>query len=225
MSQPRLIAIGDIHGHRRALESLLDRVQPCREDTLVFLGDYIDRGPDSRGVLERIAKLQAAQRVIPLLGNHEAALLEARQRDSARQFWLSPACGGQATLDSYGTAADLEAIPAAHWRFLERLPLVHETDTHFFIHANYAANWPLDQHDSRTALWLDLSDLPGPHYSGKMAIVGHTPQLDGALLDAGHLLCIDTGCGFGGWLTALEVHSGDVWQVDEQGRSIEGHPS
>lgn len=220
MVRPRTFAIGDIHGHARALEALLQSIELQPEDTVIFLGDYLDRGPDSRGVIERILQLQTRHRVIPLLGNHEAALLDARDRDSAREFWLSPACGGLATLASYGTeAADLGVIPDRHWRFLEQLPLVHEMDTHFFIHANYAANWPLAQHDSRTALWLDLRDLPGPHFSGKTAVVGHTPQMDGCILDAGHLLCIDTGCGFGGWLTALEVVSGEIWQVSEQGHS------
>jgi serine/threonine protein phosphatase 1 len=218
--QPRTFAIGDIHGHARALDALLRAIDLQPEDTVIFLGDYLDRGPDSRGVVERILQLQARHRVIPLLGNHEAALLDARDRDSAREFWLSPACGGLATLASYDTeAVDLGVIPERHWQFLEQLALVHETDSHFFIHANYAANWPLDQHDSRTALWLDLREFPGPHYSGKRAIVGHTPQSDGCILDAGYLLCIDTGCGFGGCLTALEVNSGEIWQVSEQGLS------
>jgi len=220
VSRPRTIAIGDIHGHVRALAGLLAAIEPQTDDTLIFLGDYVDRGPDSRGVLERLIELQQTHRVIPLLGNHEAAMLDARERESARDFWLSESCGGDATLRSYGTAGDFRMVPESHWQLLAGLALVHETDTHFFIHANYAANWPLDQHDTRTALWLDLRDCPGPHYSGKMAIVGHTPQPDRQILDLGHLLCIDTGCGFGGVLTALDIVRGDVWQVDESGYEV-----
>ena len=96
----------------------------------------------------------------------------------------------------------------------------YETDTHFFIHANYAPNQPLDRQDSKTALWLPLSDLPGPHYSGKIAVVGHTPQENGKILDAGYLKCIDTGCGYGGRLTALDVTSGRIWQVGEAGHAV-----
>ncbi|MFN7769830.1 MAG: metallophosphoesterase family protein [Planctomycetaceae bacterium] len=219
-SRPRTIAVGDIHGHRLALDGLLRTIQPAPGDTLIFLGDSIDRGPDSRGVLELLLALRSECQVVSLLGNHEAALLEARSRESARQFWLSDAVGGLATLASYGTGQDLELIPGDHWRFLETLPLFHETDSHFFIHANYAPNWPLDQHDTRTALWLDLANCPGPHFSGKTAIVGHTPQPHGQILDLGHLICIDTGCGFGGVLTALEVDRGKLWQVDEHGRTV-----
>ena len=89
----------------------------------------------------------------------------------------------------------------------------------FFIHANYAPNRPINGPDSQTALWLPLEPPPGPHYSGKTAIVGHTPQFDGDVLNLGHLVCIDTGCGLGGILTAFEPASGRLWQVDERGRS------
>jgi len=113
----------------------------------------------------------------------------------------------------------LRLVPKQHWAFLERLPLAFETERHFFLHANYYPNRPINEQDTQTALWLPLegNDIPGRHYSGKTAILGHTPQNDGKILDLGHLVCIDTGCGHGGLLTALDVDSGRIWQVDEQG--------
>jgi len=73
----------------------------------------------------------------------------------------------------------------------------------------------LEDHDTRTLLWLPLTDLPGPHYSGKTAVLGHTPQLDGRVLNGGHVVCIDTGCGYGGVLTAMDVDTGRIWQVGQ----------
>jgi serine/threonine protein phosphatase 1 len=218
LKPPRTIAIGDIHGHATALKALVLAIEPQSDDTLVFLGDYVDRGPDSRGVLNQVIELSERLKVVPLMGNHEESMLAARTRQSNLEFWLTPICGGRTTLQSYGPTLDLSLIPPEHFRFLEGLRRYHETDTHFFIHASYAPNWRLDQHNSRTALWLDLKNLPGPHYSGKIAVVGHTPQMDGKILDLDYLMCIDTGCGFGGVLTALDVTGGQIWQVDEQGR-------
>jgi serine/threonine protein phosphatase 1 len=215
----RTLAIGDVHGHVAALRALVDLVQPAANDTLVLLGDYIDQGPDSRGVLEFLLSLEGQCRLAALMGNHEELLLAARRQARLRSQWLDAGFGGQATLDSYN-AEDLSAIDEAHVALLERLARFHETDSHFFIHANYAANWRLSDHDSRTALWRFLDDLPGPHYSGKTAIVGHTPQMSGRILDHGYLKCIDTGCGYGGCLTALDVDSDRLWQVYEDGRSL-----
>jgi serine/threonine protein phosphatase 1 len=79
-------------------------------------------------------------------------------------------------------------------------------------------NRPLDRQESATALWKHLNEVPLPHISGKIAVVGHTPQMSGQILDLPHLTCIDTGCGYGGLLTALEIGSGQIWQVDEEGR-------
>lgn len=212
----RTIAIGDIHGHSLALAALIAALDPGPSDTVILLGDYIDRGPDSKGVLEQVIELGKRCRAVPLMGNHEEMMLGAREGRDDLRFWL--ASGGDGALRSYGDAQDVRLIPAAHFEFLKSLRRFYETDTHFFIHANYAPNWRLDQHDSKTALWLPLSDLPNPHYSGKIAVVGHTPQAEGRVLDLGYLVCIDTGCGFGGRLTALEVESGRIWQVDELGR-------
>lgn len=211
-----MIAVGDIHGHLLALDSLIRWIAPAGHDRLVFLGDYVSRGPDSAGVVQRVIELSDACQVIALKGNHEEMLLDALKSEREFENWMS--CGGQAALASYD--GDLNLIPPRHLEFFRGLHRFCETESHFFIHANYAPNWRLEDHDSRTAFWLSLDDLPRPHYSGKVAVVGHTPQMDGNILDLGYLNCIDTGCGFGGLLTALEVQTGQVWQVDQAGNRI-----
>ncbi|MHB8862103.1 MAG: serine/threonine protein phosphatase, partial [Pirellulaceae bacterium] len=87
---------------------------------------------------------------------------------------------------------------------------------HIFMHANYIADRDLDDQPEETLFWTHVSSVvPPPHRSGKIAIVGHTPQFSGEILDLGHLKCIDTCCFAGGWLTALDVHSGQVWQAKD----------
>jgi serine/threonine protein phosphatase 1 len=218
----RIIAIGDIHGHAEALAALIRRINLQSSDTLVLLGDYVDRGPDSRGVLDQLLDLEGRYRLIPLMGNHEEMMLGAREGRDNFRFWMQ--FGGDAALESYGRDRNLRNIPREHWEFLKRLRLYFETANHFFVHANYYPNRPFDEQDSQTLLWrpLENNDLPGRHYSGKIAILGHTPQRTGEILDLGHIKCIDTGCGHGGLLTALDVTAGTVWQVNEQG--IEQNP-
>lgn len=215
----RLIAIGDIHGHARALQSLLAIIDPAPPDCLVFLGDYVDRGPDTRGVLDTILELIDSSRcvVITLRGNHEEMMVDALSRPSAVAPWLTH--GGQAVLASYGVR-DVTEIPAKHQQFLRALERFYETDDYFFLHANYAPNWRVSEHDSRTSFWLPLDEIPARHYSGKTAVLGHTPQASGQILDAGHVICIDTGCGFGGLLTAYDVHAKTSWQVTEAGMVV-----
>ena len=214
-TQPRTIAIGDIHGYLQALDAIVAAVDPQPHDTLVFLGDYVDAGPNSRDVLDRLIGLGNRFRVVCLLGNHEETMLGARGGKSDLRFWLN--IGGRETLESYGSAGDLRLVPPDHFDFLKGLPLFHETPTHFFVHANYDPQRPLAQQESAILLWKQLNEIPAPHVSGKIAVVGHTPQKNQQILDLPHLKCIDTGCGYGGLLTALDVGNGQVWQVDEFG--------
>jgi serine/threonine protein phosphatase 1 len=212
-SAGRTIAIGDIHGCAVALRELLAQVQPKPSDTIVTIGDYVDRGPDSRGVIETLLKLRGQCHLVALLGNHEEMLFSARSSHDMFDRWLK--YGGTETLASY-CADDLHGIPMEHDWFLDSCRLYHETPTHFFIHANFDQNLPLSAQSEDTALSLSLNEhVPGPHISRKTAIVGHTEQLEGNILDLGYLKCIDTNCHGGGNLTALDVGSGQVWQSRE----------
>lgn len=212
----RTIAIGDIHGCSIALRSLLEAIGPLPQDTIITLGDYVDKGLDSRGVLDLLTDLQGRCRLVALLGNHEEMMLCARQGSEELEKWLQ--FGGQATLASYDHER-LRAVPKDHWRFLEQCKLYHVAKTHFFVHANYEPHTLLLKDQSRRRLlWTSLRDyVPGPHSSDRIAVVGHTSQDGDEILDLGHLKCFDTNCWQGGWLTALNVGSGQAWQADERG--------
>jgi serine/threonine protein phosphatase 1 len=217
----RTIAIGDVHGCSVALAALLQAIDPQPEDTIVPLGDFVDRGHDSKGVLEQMIALADRCRLVPILGNHDEMMLHARNGRDDFRFWMN--CGGITALDSYGSSGQLDLIPAAHFRFLERCLPYHETPTHIFLHANYKPDVALDRQDDHTIRWLSLRDfVPGPHCSGKIAVVGHTPQSD--VLDLGHLICLDTKCYDGGWLSALDVQTKQSWQLNEQGELRGGRP-
>lgn len=213
----RLIAIGDIHGCTLALRALLTAIKPRPDDTLVTLGDYVDRGPDSKGTLDELIALAGRCRLVPIFGNHDQMLLDAKDGNDPTLsfFWLE--CGGQETLDSYGQNATVDDVPPEHLAFLRSCRRYFETDTHIFVHANYLPDVPLDQQTDDVLRWLSLREfVPGPHLSGKIGVVGHTSQE--TLLDLGHLLAIDTGCCYGGWLTAIDLTNGQRWQARESGR-------
>jgi len=218
----RIIAIGDTHGCIAALDAILKQIRPRPEDTIVALGDYIDRGPDSRGVIERMMSLAEHCRLVPLMGNHEEMMLAIRNGELEHMLdpWLS--FGGEATLASFNCSHPRD-IPTAHADFLRNCRLWHESARHIFMHAGYQANVPLEKQTPGELLWVSLrQSRPGPHMSGKTAIVGHTAQRDGQILDLGYLKCIDTCCYGDGWLTAMDVESGKIWQADKEGRLREG---
>jgi serine/threonine protein phosphatase 1 len=213
----RLFAIGDIHGCLPALDTLLAAMQPQPNDTIVALGDYVDRGPRSREVIERLLQLQSECRLVPLLGNHDQMMLMIY--DGRRELYIDWLLfGGSATMTSYGIEQP-EDLPAAHVAFLRSCRPFYESQRHFFVHANYRANLPLDRQPTEVLLWESLKERqPGPHSSGKTAVVGHSSQKSGEILDLGYVKCIDTWCYGQGWLTAIELHSGQVWQADKEGR-------
>lgn len=215
----RILAIGDIHGCSGAFDTLLAAVKPLPDDVIVTLGDYVDRGPDSFGVIERLLALNKSHHLIALRGNHEWMMLESRRVPASSGMWLS--CGGWQTLASYGTQGEfgtLEDVSEAHWEFMEQVcRLWYETETHFFVHAMADPSLPLAEQKETRLYWQPLVD-PRPHISGKVMICGHTAQESGLPLNLGHTVCIDTFAHGNGWLTCLEVGSGMVWQTNEQGK-------
>ena len=211
----RTIAIGDIHGCAEALHALLEIVDPTTDDRIVTLGDYVDRGPNTREVIDQVLDLKKRCQLIPLTGNHELMMLDAHSSANVTKFdfWLH--CGGEETMASYGGIT--ASIPDDHFEFLKSCQRHYEIDSHFFVHANYLYHLPLDQQPDDVLFWQHLNDDPLPHVCGKIAILGHTPQLTGEILDLGHVVCIDTFCFGSGWLTAYDVLSGNFWQVDKLG--------
>ncbi len=223
----RTIAIGDIHGCSRALNALLAAIAPQPSDVIVTLGDYVNRGPDSRGVIEQLIALERQCTMIPIMGNHDQMLRELLHDSRAGRIpalsgWLR--MGGDATLASYANMpaksnwANLEGIPPEHAAFLDRCRPYYETESHIFIHANYDPGLTMDKQPNEVLRWESLRDtLPGPHFSGKTVIAGHSSQKTGEILDLGYLVCIDTYCFGGGWLTALDVESRQIWQTNLRG--------
>lgn len=212
----RIIAIGDIHGCAVALSALIDAIDPRPGDTIIPLGDYVDRGIDSRGVLDQLIALEQCCVLIPILGNHDQMMLHARDGESGYQDWMR--IGGAAALDSYDSAGSLANIPPEHFAFLTRCRPYYETETHIFLHANYQPDVPLAEQDDHHLRWLSLrNSIPGRHMSGKIVVVGHTPQPE--ILDLGYLIDIDTGCCRGGWLTALDPIRGQTWQFNQKGQA------
>jgi serine/threonine protein phosphatase 1 len=216
----RILAIGDIHGCSKALTTLLAAVAPQPDDLLIALGDFVDRGPDSRGVLDLLIDLKAKHRLVALKGNHEQMMMEARDAWNGSRMWQ--VCGGRATLASYGSEGkpgDLSAVPEAHWKFLdEELVDYLETDRHFFVHASAYYDIPLDEQPWDMLRWERLDEKGLPHVSGKVMVCGHTKQPDGVPLNLGHAVCIDTGVyDEAGWLTCLEVGQERYWQANQRG--------
>jgi serine/threonine protein phosphatase 1 len=213
---PRILAIGDIHGCGAALAALVDGLNIRRDDCVVMLGDAIDRGSDSRGVIEQLLALRERTNLVCILGNHEQMLLDAREGDIPVQEWLIH--GGAATLDSYSKQLGIDAVPREHIEFIQSWGDFHETDGHFFAHGNYLAARPLPSQPWSDLRWQSLKwHTPGPHASGKTAILGHTSNKQGQIVNLGHLVCIDTYCCGGYWLTALDVTTARVWQANEAG--------
>jgi serine/threonine protein phosphatase 1 len=213
----RTLAIGDIHGCNAALLRLLAVVQPTASDQLIFLGDYIDRGPASRQVIDSLLRLKATCSPVFVRGNHEVMILEARESFLKADIWQS--YGGLETTFSYGANYKQDwasAIPESHWAFLEQTVRFFETERHIFVHACLDPELELPAQPDWLLFW-EFFDRMQPHKSGKRVICGHSPQRSGLIKDLGFAVCIDTGAAAGGWLTCLDVGSGQYWQANEQG--------
>lgn len=220
----RIIAIGDIHGCSKALRALINVIAPDSDDTVVILGDFIDRGPDSCSVVNFLMAISQRCQLVPLLGDHEEMLLNALDSIPAMQKWMS--CGGAETLRSYGCATGgghctiTDWIPESHWAFLRSCGTYLETKNYIFMHANFLPELPMEQQPRMALFWrVTHAETSVPHYSGKTVVVGHTPQRSGEVLDLGFLVCIDTNCVRGGWLSALDVSNRVVWQADNDERT------
>ncbi len=212
----RLIAIGDIHGCHVALQTLIDAIQPGPSDIVVTLGDYVDRGPDSRAVIDTLIELGKRTQLVGLLGNHEEMMLAVVRGEESHHGWLRH--GGVETLESYQFDGQLDFLPPDHLEFLDALGDYFIHDEFFFTHAAYDPTLPLENQTVEMLRWYSLVEgVPGPHRNGKTAIVGHTANREGEIMDLGYLICLDTYCYGGGWLTAMDVRNRTIWQASENG--------
>jgi serine/threonine protein phosphatase 1 len=217
----RLLAVGDIHGCLAAFDDLLHWVRPTPEDVVVALGDFVDRGPNTRGVLDRLIELRSSLNLICLRGNHEQMMVEARHGGRPElRMWLG--VGGLQAMQSYGLSATIADVPAAHWDFLENcLVDYYETDHVIFTHATVLCDLDLAEQPEDALRWGFFPDHMR-HHSGKLVVCGHTSQKTGEPKVVPGAVCIDTFAHGGGWLTCLDVNEGRYWQTDMTGRRREG---
>lgn len=215
----RTLVVGDIHGCSVAFDSLLSEVEPAQEDTLVTLGDYVDRGPDTRGVIDRLLQLESTTTLIPLMGNHEILFLEEWRRRALDGAWMK--VGGRETLESYadGGESSWDKVPAAHLDFIgERCRRHYETETHFFVHGGADSAVPLVEQTDDWLFWARF-ERSEPHSSGKTMVCGHSAQRSGMPLRAPGSVCIDTWAYGEGWLSCLIVEFGLVIQANQAGQT------
>jgi serine/threonine protein phosphatase 1 len=214
----RYLAIGDIHGCYDALRTLAAEVPFTRSDTIITLGDYVDRGPNSCAVLDWLIAYAKRGKLVALRGNHEIMMLRARDSEDLVKDWLFN--GGDKTLASYshfGDAGRLVDVPDSHWDFLEmQTHPFFETERHFFVHGAALPNYAFDEQPEFMLYWGAFDDR-GPHESGKIMVCGHTPQKTGRPKSIGHAVCIDTWAHGKGWLTCLDVSTGIYWQANQRG--------
>jgi len=204
----RLLAVGDIHGCREALRALLDRVAPTEHDQLVFLGDYIDRGPDSAGVVDDLLALRdRLPRSVFLRGNHEEMLLDALAGRDPAPFLFN---GGARTIASY-QARGAWPPPAEHRDFFETLPALYQTGGFIFVHAGLRPGIPLAEQSPDDLLWIRADFMAAEVDWGKTVVFGHTPFEQPLLMP--DRIGLDTGCVYGGRLTCCEVNTRQIWHV------------
>jgi len=214
----RVYAIGDIHGRADLLDRLLKTIAKDAKDApkrcvLVTLGDYIDRGPDSAGVIERLSRLNQDAvfkgfELVFLKGNHELLLDHFLERRDDGRMWLG--CGGAETLKSYGakwTPSDAATcIPKRHRRFLTALTLMHREGDYAFAHAGVRPGVDLDNQRAEDVLWIRARFLDTTRDFGAVVVHGHTPVDVPDVLN--NRIAIDTRAWASGTLTAL-VLEGD----------------
>ena len=206
----RTYAVGDIHGSLGKLRSLVAR---CERDAdgrpllFVFLGDYIDRGPDSRGVVEYLIELQARMpgRVIALKGNHESLAMAALDSSMSAVHWLME--GGVMTLRSYRVSR-ADELPANHLAWLRSLRLSYDDGQRLFVHAGVNPEKSLAAQDDSDLLWIREPFLSDARDYGRLIVHGHTPTSTGMPDLRANRLNIDTGAVYGRGLTAAVFDSG-----------------
>jgi serine/threonine protein phosphatase 1 len=203
-----LYAIGDLHGSLASLERLMDKISPDLErERLVFVGDYIDRGPESPGVVDYIVRLKNLAppgQIICLKGNHEAMFLDFLAGGPSEMFLAN---GGLATLEAYWGDTWVErdglTLPRDHQAFYQDLQLYYETPNYIFVHGGLKPGIPLAEQQESDLLWIRGEFITSTDDFGRRVIFGHTPFKQPLLMP--NKIGIDTGAVYGNFLTALKL--------------------
>ncbi len=212
----RRIAVGDIHGCLKPLEQLIEQIAPDSHTHLIFLGDYIDRGPDPRGVIEFLLELRTRIPCTFLMGNHEQMMLEYLDFGRMGSWRLN---GGDSTLASYTGAHGL-SIPPEHRAFIGDLLYYYDAPEAFYVHGGIRSHLTVAQNlrqMTKVEMVWERDHLEADRFAWEKPVVcGHTPVTNVILRD--QLICIDTGCVFNtypglGKLTAIEMPERTLFQV------------
>jgi serine/threonine protein phosphatase 1 len=224
----RIYAVGDVHGRADLLDQVLSRIDadlaadPDCRPIQIFLGDYIDRGPSSRGVLDRLIKRSYAHEIVCLKGNHEGYVFEFLQNPTILNDWRQ--FGGLETLMSYGLKPSINAdsaeqaelakalaasLPRHHREFLKSLSPSFTCGDFFFVHAGVKPGVPLDEQREEDLLWIRDDFLFCEEDFGKIIVHGHTPVRDPDVRS--NRINIDTGAYATGRLTCLIIESDEIF--------------
>ncbi len=205
MTPEKTYIIGDVHGCLDMLKRLMEKIawNPGK-DRLIFLGDYIDRGEDPKGVVDYILALCRDSGNVDLLkGNHEAMFLNFLRGVESEMFMVN---GGWRTLESYGSynlQDDVAAIPSDHRNFYSSLKLFMELDDYYVVHAGFKPGLEIDKQVEDDMLWIRKSFISSKHDFGKKVIFGHTPFQEPLIMK--NKIGLDTGAVYGNKLTCLEL--------------------
>jgi serine/threonine protein phosphatase 1 len=224
MSLARTFVVGDIHGCVDEVDRLLEAIAPGPADTIVFLGDYIDRGPSPRAVIDRMIRLRhEGPRCVFLKGNHEDMFLAYMgERGHYGEAFLFN--GGEATLRSYGLEGQPPAIVAAripldHLEFLHSLEMRFQQEPFLCVHAGVAPNRSLDDQRDEDLLWIRDAFIAHPHRFGCTVLFGHTPQRE-VLFDQPYKIGLDTGLVYWNKLSCLELGEQRLYQIRRAEHSV-----
>lgn len=237
----RLYAIGDVHGQLEKLKDIHERIAEDQKEhgpggVTLHLGDLVDRGPNSAGVIDYLMTgIADGQDWIALKGNHDRLMsffledpLKKDRRLRPEYNWLSKPLGGLATLASYGVDAAEEdpiqeiheqfakAVPEAHRDFLHRLPLMHQTDGFVFVHAGIRPGVPFDQQTEDDLVWIRKEFHEDHSDHGAVIVHGHTPV--DVVSDYGNRINVDTGAAYGRELSVVVIENGTSLELGPEGR-------
>jgi len=212
-----IFAVGDIHGCADELRMLINKLPLTPDATVVFVGDYVDRGPSSRGVIDTVLELHQHCEVVPLMGNHEAMFLDFIEDPHSARAGAFIYNGGSATLASYADEHGEVEIPQEHIDFLYNLRLCYESEHNFFVHAGIPSV-PITELDlvehGPAMLWMRGAFLTSDFDWGKVVVHGHTPVREVSI--CANRINIDTGCVFRRRLTAVALPGERMISVPRQ---------
>ncbi|HHI87747.1 MAG TPA: serine/threonine protein phosphatase [Candidatus Cloacimonetes bacterium] len=211
----RLIVVGDIHGQYDMLVDLMDKIKPTKDDFFVFIGDYIDRGHNSKKVIEFLINFEDQFPSVFIKGNHEDMLMAYLGLDEEAIYGDSyPFNGGEFTALSYGgNAVDelKDLMPDEHIGFIKKTSVNFETKNFFFCHGGIIPGIPFEDQTRETMLWIRYQFFEYPTGLDKVVVFGHTPQQKVRIEE--DKIGIDTGAGYFKKLSAIDCFSKQIYQV------------